>query len=42
MPEMNPGICQIIAKKYARKSARFPLCLIQVAVAANVTKDLVH
>ena len=26
MPEMNPGICQIIAKKYARKSARFPLC----------------
>ena len=26
MPEMNPGICQNIAKKYARKIARFPLC----------------
>ena len=26
MPEMNPGICQNIAEKYARKIARFPLC----------------
>ena len=24
MPEMNPGICQTIAKKYARKVPVFP------------------
>ena len=41
MPEMNPGICQNIAKKYARKSARFPLCPIFSQFFAFISSDIV-